>query len=67
MEVNAFVETTRWFGIKIRLEGSNLSHFTETRDRRLYEGRRDLSPVSRREFTRTREGRRLILTVSGVF
>ena len=67
MEVNAFIETTRWFGIKIRLEGSNLSHFTETRDRTLYEGRRGLSPVSRRELTETVEGRRLILTVSGTF
>ncbi|MEX2124456.1 MAG: hypothetical protein WD795_11240 [Woeseia sp.] len=67
MEANAFIETTRWFGIKIRLEGSNLSHFTETRDRTLYTGRRGLSPVSRRELTETREGRRLILTVSGTF
>ncbi len=67
VELNAFVETTRWFGIKIRLEGSNLSHFTETRDRILYVGRRGLSPVSRRELTETVEGRRLILTVSGAF
>jgi len=67
MEANLFVETTRWFGIKIRLEGSNLMHFTETRDRTLYEGRRQISPVLRRELTDTREGRRLTLTVSGAF
>jgi hypothetical protein len=67
IELNAFIETTRWLGIKIRLEGSNLSHFTETRNRALYTGRRGLSPVSRRELTETVEGRRLILTISGTF
>jgi hypothetical protein len=67
MEMNVFVETTRWFGVKIRLDGSNLQHFTETRDRTLYEGRRDLSPVLRRELTETSEGRRLTLTISGSF
>ena len=67
MEMNVFVETTRWFGVKMRLEGSNLLHFTETRDRTLYVGRRDLSPVLRRELTETAEGRRLTLTISGSF
>ena len=67
MEVNVFVETTRWFGIKIRLAGSNLMHFTETRDRTLYVGRREISPVLRRELTKVQEGRRLTLTVSGSF
>ena len=67
IEMNVFIETTRWLGIKIRLAGTNLMHFTETRDRAIYEGRRDLSPVSRRELTETREGRRLTLTLSGSF
>jgi hypothetical protein len=67
IEMNVFVETTRWLGVKFRLEGSNLNHFTETRDRALYVGRRGLSPVSRRELTEVSEGRRLILTVSGSF
>ena len=67
IEMNVFIETTRWFGIKIRLEGSNLNHFTETRDRTLYTGRRLLSPVLQRELTEVQEGRRLTLTVSGSF
>lgn len=67
VEMNVFVETTRWWGVKIRLEGSNLNHFTETRNRALYAGRRGLSPVSRRELTERVEGRRLTLTVSGTF
>ena len=67
MEMNVFIETTRWLGIKIRLAGSNLQHFTETRNRAIYEGRRGLSPVSRRELTETVEGRRLTLTISGSF
>ena len=67
IELNVFVETTRWFGVKFRLAGTNLNHFTETRDRALYVGRRGLSPVSRRELTDRVEGRRLTLTVSGSF
>jgi hypothetical protein len=67
IEMNAFIETTRWLGIKIRLAGTNLMHFTETRNRAIYEGRRGLSPVARRELTRTVEGRRLTLTLSGSF
>lgn len=67
MVLNTFVETTRWFGVKIRLEGSNLTEFVETRDRTVFTGRRGLSPVSRRELTETREGWRLTLTVNGSF
>jgi hypothetical protein len=67
VEMNIFVETTRWLGVKIRLEASNLDDFVETRDRTLYTGRRGLSPVLRRELTNRTEGRRLTLTVSGAF
>lgn len=67
MELNAFVETTRWFGVKIQLEGSNLMEFVETRDRTVFTGRRGLTPVARRELTDTVEGWRLTLTVSGSF
>ena len=68
IEFNVFVETTRWLGgTKFRLEATNIMHFTETRDRTLYTGRRGLSPVLRRESYATREGKRLTLTVSGAF
>jgi hypothetical protein len=37
VEVIVFAETTRWFGMKIRLEGRNLLNYTESRNRFLYQ------------------------------
>jgi outer membrane receptor protein involved in Fe transport len=43
--VNVFVETTRWFGIKIRLIAENVLDFERRRERTLFVGERDLTPV----------------------
>jgi len=43
--VNVFVETTRWFGIKIRLIAENVLDFERSRERTLFVGERDLTPV----------------------
>jgi hypothetical protein len=43
--VDAFVETTRWFGIKIRILMENMVNFKRNRNRILYVGERDLTPV----------------------
>ena len=67
LEANVFVESTRWFGIKVRLEGRNLLSYTEKRDRTLYEGRRDLSIISSRILRRRTPGFRYILSISGNF
>jgi hypothetical protein len=67
LEANVFVESTRWFGIKIRLEGRNLLSYTEKRDRTLYEGRRDLSIISSRNLRQRTPGFRYILSISGNF
>jgi hypothetical protein len=66
-EYNIFVETTRWFGIKMRLDGLNVTNHIETRDRTVYEGERDLSSVAFRELTDAYNGARIMLTLSGSF
>lgn len=43
--VNVFVETTRWFGVKIRVVADNLLSYYLHRERTLYAGERELSPV----------------------
>jgi hypothetical protein len=66
-DLTAFVETTRWFGVNIRLDGENLLNNRLTRDRTVYTGSRSLSPVQRRELRNASIGTRLILTISGTF
>lgn len=67
LEVNAFVESTRWFGIKVRLDVNNLLNYTETRIRRIYAGERGLSDVSSTILRERTPGRRIKLTLSGSF
>lgn len=66
-EVNTFIETTRWLGIKVRFEVNRLFDVIETRDRTLYTGRRSLSPIDG-FIERSRDGgRELVLRLSGTF
>jgi hypothetical protein len=64
---NAFIETTRWLGLKLRLVGENLPNLKQARDRTVYTGLRDLSPVDFREQEVGREGVRVTFAVSGSF
>jgi hypothetical protein len=66
-EINLFIETTRWFGLKIKVEGLNVTNHIETRDRTVFTGERDLSPVDFRELTEAHNGARLVVTLSGTF
>ena len=66
-EINAFVETTRWFGIKLRLEGNNLLDYSEIRNRTIYAGERDLTPVASQIDRDRMAGRRIKLVLSGSF
>ncbi|MDH3532927.1 MAG: hypothetical protein OEO82_08350 [Gammaproteobacteria bacterium] len=66
-EFRAFIETTRWFGIKIRIDAENLVDFADTRDRRIFVGERDLTPLESRQFRDRTRGRRLQLSFSGSF
>ena len=65
--MDAFIETTRWFGVKIRLQGENMLDFTEWRNRTVYEGRRTLSTIDFRENREFLNGRKLTLSISGSF
>ncbi len=66
-ELNMFIETSRWRGLKTRLAAENVLDIIETRDRTLYVGERGLSPVERRELRSRERGFRLMLEVSGSF
>ncbi len=66
-ELNVFIETTRWFGLKIRLHGQNLLNLSQLRDRAVFVGQRGLSTVDFRELHDSAEGRRIIFSLSGSF
>jgi outer membrane receptor protein involved in Fe transport len=67
VELNMFFETTRWPGFKVRLEGRNLTNYLEIRDRLTYTGRRELSPILRRELRLRKPNRIFTLSFSGNF
>jgi len=67
VEVNTFVETSRWYGLKTRLALKNILDLAETRDRTVFIGERGLSPVNFRELRDRTRGFRLNLAVSGNF
>lgn len=66
-EANVFVETSRWFGVKIKLEGLNLDNFSQVRYRTKYTGERGLSPIEVIELKEHTDGVRLQVTVTGSF
>jgi len=65
--VDAFIETTRWLDLKLRIQGENLLSFNETRDRIVFTGKRDLSPVFSREQRDNYNGRKITFAISGSF
>ena len=67
VEFNAFIETTRWWDLKIRLDCSNILNYTETRVRTFFEGGRGISPVDSIIERERKPGRRLTLSISGSF
>ncbi len=67
LEFNAFVETTRWGGIKVRLDAENILNLAEGRNRTIYTGLRNLSDVARQEIRDRAKGHRLTLLFSGSF
>ncbi|HUD96449.1 MAG TPA: TonB-dependent receptor [Woeseiaceae bacterium] len=66
-EFNLFFETSRWLGLKLRLDGINLLNFEQDRDRAIYVGERGLTPIKDIEHRNITDGRRVIATVSGSF
>jgi hypothetical protein len=65
--IDAFVETTRWFGIKIRLQVENTLGFNRGRRRILFTGERDLTPVDSTIVNARYGGRRISLFLNGSF
>ena len=65
--VDAFIETTRWWGIKMRIQGENILNFADVRQRRKFIGERDLSPLATTELRDQTRGARLSITLSGNF
>jgi len=66
-DVNVFVETTRWWGLKMRLAGQNLADFQQYRFRARYTGERGLSPLDVNEIRNRTDGVRILLTLAGSF
>jgi len=66
-ELNTFIETTRWYGLKLRLGANNIFNLVESRNRTVFIGERDLSAVNFRELRDRTRGFRLRLAVSGNF
>ena len=65
--LNEFIETTRWFGLKLRVTGENLTDLSQLRDRTIYTGERNLSSIRIREISQEFEGIRMTLSMSGSF
>lgn len=66
-EFRFFIETTRWFGIKLRLQGENILNFADIRERNIFTGERNLSPIDSRQYRDRTRGARLSITLSGNF
>ena len=69
LELNAFVETTRWWELKVRLLGENILNLAEVRDRTKFIGERNstLTDIEGFEYRYRTKGFRLTLLVSGSF
>ena len=66
-ELNTFIETTRWFDIKMRIDLENILDFNELRERTVYTGERGLSAIRTRELRDQKGGPRIFFTFSGGF
>lgn len=67
VDLEAFVETTRYFGVKLQLIAQNLLDREFRRDRTVFVGTRSDDGIDFREVRDRRRGRSVLLTVSGSF
>lgn len=67
VDLGAFFETTRWFGVKMRLSAQNLLNREFLRERTIFQGRRNETPILFREFRDRYRGRSIVFTISGSF
>ena len=66
-DIDAFIETRVVDGMRIRLGSENLLRDGASRDRRVFEGQRDTTPLAFREVRDRRSARELFVEVEGVF
>ena len=66
-DLNFFIETTRWFGLKLRLEYNNVLDMAVARQRDIYTAERSLSPLLRSQLQDRTSGREIGLSFSGSF
>jgi len=66
-DLEAFVETTRYLGVKMQLTVQNLLDREFIRDRTVFDGPRGTSDVEFRELRDRRRGRSVLLSISGSF
>ncbi len=67
LEANVFIETTRWYGIKVRFDARNLLNYDESRNRTIYVGERQQTPVNSMIIRDRRVGTRFTLTLRSSF
>jgi len=67
LDLEMFVETTRYLGVKFRLTVQNLLDRKFERDRRVFEPDRELGELRFRELRDRRRGRSVLLSISGSF
>lgn len=67
VDLQAFLETTRWLGVKIRATLQNILDREFIRDRQVFDGNRASAPEAFREFRDRRRGRSLVFEISGTF
>jgi len=67
MDIHAYIETSRWYGIKMLLGVENILNFREYRHRTKFTGERDLSALDSIEVRERTRGVRLNFTLSGAF
>jgi hypothetical protein len=67
VQFDAFFETTRFWGIKMRVDYENIFDLEEERRRTIYVAERDLTPVASRELRNVGGGPRVFFTVSGSY
>lgn len=67
LDLEPFIETTRYLGVKLRLTVQNLLDRKFERDRRVFAPDRDLGELRFRELRDRRRGRSVLLSVSGAF
>ena len=66
-ELNTFIETTRWYDMKMRVDLENILDFEEIRNRTVYSGARSLSAIRSFEQRNQTGGPRIFLTLSGSY